>query len=232
MDVYQLDILIPTARLAFAVEGERVEVLPEHRSPEAYVAYQRMKAEHAVVGMTTFPNTVLLRGPRTLLIDPGLHLQNEPVLRALEARGLGARDVDRVLLTHAHLDHAGACADVGRPVAVHARETEAEHWPAVAALLDDGRLTLLKGDEGEVAPGVAWALTPGHTAGGVSYRVATAAGLAVICGDTVGPLRRDFDEMTPPPEEGDVTELLSTWRLIRSWEPALIVPGHLPPFKP
>ena len=86
-DAYRLDILIPTARFAFAVEGQCVDVLPEHRSPEAYGAYQRLKAEHAVVGMTTFPNTVLLRGPRTLLIDPGLHLQNEPVLRALETRG-------------------------------------------------------------------------------------------------------------------------------------------------
>ena len=33
MDAYRLDILIPTARFAFAVEGERMDVLPEHRSP-------------------------------------------------------------------------------------------------------------------------------------------------------------------------------------------------------
>jgi glyoxylase-like metal-dependent hydrolase (beta-lactamase superfamily II) len=230
--MYSVDVLLPTARFAFAVDGARVEVAPEHRSPEGYIVYEKLAAARAVVGMTTFPNTVLLRGPRTLLIDPGLHLQNEPVLRALEARGLAPRDLDLVLLTHAHLDHAGACADVGRPVAVHTREREAEHWPAVAGMLVDGRLTLLEGDEGEVAPGVTWALTPGHTAGGVSYRVVTTAGLAVICGDTIGPLRRDFDQMAPPPEEGDVDELLSTWRLIRSWQPALIVPGHLPPFKP
>ena len=107
---YQLDILIPTARFVFSVEGDAVDVLPEHRSPEAFVEYRALRERRPVVGMTTFPNTVLLRGPRTIVVDPGLPLQNDPVLRALEARGLSAADVDLVVLTHAHLDHAGGCA--------------------------------------------------------------------------------------------------------------------------
>ena len=36
--VYTVDLLLPTARFAFAVDGGRVEVAPEHRSPEGYVA--------------------------------------------------------------------------------------------------------------------------------------------------------------------------------------------------
>ena len=33
MGVYDVDILLPTARFVFSVEGGEVAVLPEHRSP-------------------------------------------------------------------------------------------------------------------------------------------------------------------------------------------------------
>ena len=158
---YEVDLLIPTARFVFSVEGDAVDVLPEHRSPEAFVEYREVRERRPVVGMTTFPNTVLLRGPRTILVDPGLPLQNDPALRALEARGLSAADVDLVVLTHAHLDHAGGCASVLAPVAVHELETSSAYWPLVGGLLELLPLELLTGDAGELAPGVEWALTPG-----------------------------------------------------------------------
>ena len=66
MAAWELDILIPTARFVFSVEDGAVDVLPEHRSPEAFVAYRRLRDRRPVVGMTTFPNTVLLRGPLTV----------------------------------------------------------------------------------------------------------------------------------------------------------------------
>jgi glyoxylase-like metal-dependent hydrolase (beta-lactamase superfamily II) len=227
---YELDILIPTARFVFSVEGGVVDVLPEHRSPEAFVAYRDLRERRPVVGMTTFPNTVLLRGPRTILVDPGLPLQNEPVLRALEARGLSAADVDLVVLTHAHLDHAGGCADVMAPVVVHELETTAPYWELPGSLLERLSLERLTGDGGELAPGVAWALTPGHCAGHISLAVATAAGTAVLCGDTIGPGREEFDAMAPTGSAAETT--LASWTRIRAWDPALIVAGHLPPFAP
>ena len=227
---YELDILIPTARFVFSVEGGAVDVLPEHRSPEAFVAYRDLRERRPVVGMTTFPNTVLLRGPRTILVDPGLPLQNEPVLRALEARGLSAADVDLVVLTHAHLDHAGGCADVMAPVVVHELETTAPYWELAGGLLERLPLERLTGDGGELAPGVAWALTPGHCAGHISLAVATAAGTAVLCGDTIGPGREEFDAMAPTGSAAETT--LASWTRIRAWDPALIVAGHLPPFAP
>lgn len=227
---YELDILIPTARFVFSVEGETVDVLPEHRSPEAFVEYRALRERRPVVGMTTFPNTVLLRGPRTVVVDPGLPLQNDPVLRALEARGLTAGDVDLVVLTHAHLDHAGGCASLMAPVAVHELETVASHWPLVGGLLEQLPLERLSEDGGELAPGLEWALTPGHCAGHISVAVDTPGGWAVLCGDTIGPGRAEFDAMAPSgPEAGT---LAASWRRIRAWEPAVIVPGHLRPFAP
>lgn len=228
---YRLDILIPTARFVFSVEDGAVDVLAEHRSPEAFVEYRALRERRPVVGMTTFPNTVLLRGPRTIVVDPGLPLQNDPVLRALEARGLSAADVDLVVLTHAHLDHAGGCAALMAPVVVHELETQSPYWVMAGGLLDLLPLERLTGEAGELAPGVEWALTPGHCDGHISLAVATDAGRAVLCGDTIGPGRDAFDAMEAPGGyEGP--RLLESWRRIRAWEPDVIVAGHLPPFAP
>jgi len=234
--VYTVDILIPTARFAFSVEGGHVRVLPEHRSPEAYVAYRRLREEQAVVGMTTFPNTVLVRGDRTrgeptILVDPGLQLQNEPVLKALAALGLGLGDVDLVALTHAHDDHACACVDLPLPVVLHEAEIGAPHWPVVAGILEARELRVLHGDEGELAPGVRWASTPGHTPGGVTFAVDTTGGVVALCGDNVGPGREGFDAMEPEPGP-EAGVLLDSWRCLRAFGPSLIIAGHLPPFAP
>ena len=238
--MYTVEILIPTARLAFAVEDGRVQLMPEHQPPQAYHAYQALRRQHAVVGMTTFPNTVLLRGPSTILVDPGIHLQNEPVLAALAVRGLSPHDLDLVALTHAHLDHAGAVGDVvppadaggGHPqVAVHEAETQEPHWAAVEGMLNRRALRLLRGEEGELADGVTWVRTEGHTKGGVSFRVPTAEGLVVLSGDIIGPLAEDFASLQPPEDEQDPEALLRSWRLIRSWRPARIIPGHTAPLE-
>ena len=228
--MYEVDLLIPTARFVFSVEGDGVEVSPEHRSPESHVEYARLRHERPLVGMTTFPNTLLLRGPRTIVVDPGLHLQNEPLIRALGLRGLSAADIDLVVLTHAHLDHAGACADLPRPVAVHERETQASYWPLVGGLLDPLVLERLEGETGELTDGVEWARTPGHCEGHISLRVTTAKGVVALCGDTIGPGREEFDAMEPSGPEA--TELLASWELIRAWRPTRIIAGHLPPFAP
>ena len=230
-ELYELDMLIPTARFVFSVEGDRLEVLPEHRSPEAASAYARLRAERPVVGMTTFPNTMLLRGPRAILVDPGLQLQNEPVLRALSQRGLRPGDLDMVVLTHAHDDHADALVDFPRdlPVVLHAREREGRHWPAVSGVLERHELRLLEGEEGELAPGVRWALTPAHTAGSIAVACRTKAGLTVCCGDTIGPHVEPFLAMDAGEGE-EAAALLAAWRRIRAFEPDLVVAGHLPPF--
>jgi glyoxylase-like metal-dependent hydrolase (beta-lactamase superfamily II) len=228
--VYTLDLLIPTARFAFAIEDGCVDVVPEHRSPEAHDLYEDLKRRHEVVGMTTFPNSVLLRGPRTILVDPGVHLQNQPVVAALASRGVTLGDLDLIALTHAHLDHAGACADVPGTVAVHELELSDPDWPMVAGLLSDSRLRLLRGERGELAPGITWVRTPAHTDGSVCYLVETADGPVALSGDTIGPSRDDFDAMAAPDDTPASRAQLAAWRTIRGLKPATIVAGHIPPF--
>ena len=133
--MFSVDLLIPTARFVFSVAGDVVEVSPEHRSPQAFVEYTRRRLERAVTGMTTFPNSLLVRGASSFLVDPGLQLQNAPVLRALEQRGLSVGDLDFVALTHAHADHAAALVDLRTPVVVHERERSGAHWQVVGGSL-------------------------------------------------------------------------------------------------
>jgi glyoxylase-like metal-dependent hydrolase (beta-lactamase superfamily II) len=136
-----------------------------------------------------------------------------------------------VALTHAHLDHAGGCASLPAPVAVHELETQASYWPLVGGLLEQLPLERLIGDGGELAPGVEWALTPGHCDGHVSLVVDTDRGRAVLCGDTVGPGRDAFAAMRAP-AGAEGAALLASWRRIRAWRPDVVVAGHLPPFSP
>ena len=68
------------------------------------------------------------------LIDFGLKRSAKKVLAALESIGSGPADVTRILLTHAHPDHAGGAAEIsrhtGQSMGIHADD---------AAYLAEGR---------------------------------------------------------------------------------------------
>ena len=88
------------------------------------------------------------------------------------------------------------------PVVVHELELDDPDRPMVAGLLPRERLRLLSGDEGELAAGITWVRTPGHTEGGVCFRVETADGLVVLTGDTIGPLRDDYERVVAGEDAG------------------------------
>ncbi|MFV1959049.1 MAG: MBL fold metallo-hydrolase, partial [Planctomycetota bacterium] len=128
-------------------------------------------------------------GCEALVIDPGD--EAERILRTVEAMGGKVR---YVLLTHAHLDHAGAAAPVrralGAPLALHRAD-----FALLGGLSEQGRMfgisgievpdvdidltdveTLSFGDgEIRVVP------TPGHTPGGVTFLI----GAQGFFGDTL-----------------------------------------------
>lgn len=226
---WQVEVLLPTLRFVYSLADDGFEVLSEHRSPEAFAAYAELRRRRPVTAMMTFPNTVLVRGPQTGIVDPGGDLQNEPLLRALEVRGIAVDDLDFVALTHAHDDHAAALTQLPQvPLVVHEHETEAANWPPPGV----GRreLRLLRGSRGQLAPGLEWALTSGHTAGSISLAVTTADGVVVLCGDTIGPQRQAFEAGRP--DGPAAAEIARSWEIIRGWRPTTIIAGHVPPFAP
>jgi glyoxylase-like metal-dependent hydrolase (beta-lactamase superfamily II) len=126
------------------------------------------------------------------LVDCGLKRAPARIVAGLAAIGKAPGDVTRIVLTHAHTDHAGGLAEVRRragdvPVAVHAADAGYVR-EGVSAPFDTsftmGRLMsrgpdqrfapvevgreLHDGDELEVAGRLTVVHTPGHTPGHVS----------------------------------------------------------------
>ena len=202
-------------------------------SAHGFRRYKELQQGGRAAGMVAFPNTLLVRGERDYLVDPGLIMQGAPVIGALQELGVEPAAIKDVVLTHLHFDHAeGLAGWPQRTVYVHRLETEAPYAQIVAGMLEIVNLELLEGEEGEIEPGVRWLRTPGHADGLISLLVDTDDGLVVIASDCVGPLPEYFDEMDLPEDFGpERDELLEQWRRIRDLDPAVVIPGHNPPVK-
>jgi glyoxylase-like metal-dependent hydrolase (beta-lactamase superfamily II) len=137
-------------------------------------------------------------GKKNTLVDTGIGNRHSGGMRnvyaikggrlvsELRALGLGANDIDTVVLTHLHFDHAGGCVRRGynhRMIptfpkatylaqrqdwqeATHPSErTASSYMPdALLSLEEGGQLELLDGDT-EIAPGIRLKVTGGHTPG-------------------------------------------------------------------
>jgi glyoxylase-like metal-dependent hydrolase (beta-lactamase superfamily II) len=172
----------------------------------------------AAVGQTEIPPTavnafVINTGTKTYLVDAGAGSNKAfgnslgRMRDNLAAAGIRPRDIDAVILTHAHTDHAeglltpsGAARFVNAEVIIH--ENEANFW------MDDGmmsrapdaakrlfvsarkalapyakRMRKVKG--GEIAPGITLEAAPGHTPGHSIIRAASGNQQILFVGDTI-----------------------------------------------
>jgi glyoxylase-like metal-dependent hydrolase (beta-lactamase superfamily II) len=154
--------------------------------------------------------TALLEsGGHRAIVDPGPGSTLETLRRELNARGVSVGDLDAVLLTHIHLDHAGATgALIGENprLAVYVHKLGAPHmidpskllasaarlWPDLQRLFGETlpvpveNLRILEGGEALTlgARKIAVVYTPGHASHHVSY-FENLEGVAFV-GDTAG----------------------------------------------
>jgi glyoxylase-like metal-dependent hydrolase (beta-lactamase superfamily II) len=133
------------------------------------------------------------------------HKRQAPFLEDLEAAGFPPSRVDTVVCTHLHTDHVGwntrLVDERWVPSFANARtqvaRTEWEHWQreddplmkrtlgdSVQPLFDADLVDLVETDH-EVAEGVRFEPTPGHTPGHVAVRISSRGEEAVITGDLV-----------------------------------------------
>ena len=229
----EVHLLLPAQRHVFALSDGQAEIAAIDDSADGFRRYKALQAGGRTAGMVAFPNTLLVRAERDYLVDPGLLMQGAPVLGALAELGVEPAEIEDVILTHLHFDHAeGLAAWPQRRTYVHRLETEAPYAQIVSGVLEMARLEVLDGEEGELEPGVRWLRTPGHSDGLISLCVETDDGLVVIASDCVGPLPEYFEEMDLPEDFGpEREELLEQWRRIRDLGPALVIPGHNPPVR-
>ncbi|MFD5215498.1 MBL fold metallo-hydrolase [Microbacterium sp. NPDC058345] len=136
--------------------------------------------------------------PQRILFDPGHAGRRSALLSQLAKGGLDAADIDTVVLSHAHWDHAqnadlferatvwAHAAELDGPTDRRPRDIATPAW-TFRMLRFVGATAAVDGQA--LGTGVDVLHVPGHTAGSIGLRVRTAAGVAVLSGDAIS--RRD-----------------------------------------
>jgi len=188
------------------------------------------------------------------LIDPGPSTTMATLKSALKARGASLADVRGILLTHIHLDHAGA---TGSLLAECPSATVFVHEVGAPHLVDPSKLmasaTRLYGADmerlwGDVRPvpsdriqivgdgriqvlghSIDVAKTPGHASHHVSYFLPD-AGVAFV-GDTAGLCRGSGRVVLPatPPPDVDLDAWRASTQRILAWHPDVLFLTHFGP---
>ena len=132
-------------------------------------------------------------GESCLLVDAGSGVDPERLLENIKREGIPLRRIEYVVLTHAHWDHAGGCADVARALSC----TICAH-PLSVPLLEEAsrggwlRTPIhvgLRAEDGTVLQvgnkELQFIHSPGHSPDGLCVRCRLACGVGLLCGDTV-----------------------------------------------
>lgn len=161
----------------------------------------------------------LVRGPLVVLVDTGAPGDEEEIVRALGGQGLRPRDVQWVVCTHGHSDHAGNLGLFPHATFVVSHDIS-RHDLYLSHDFSSGAPYRL--DEWLEVVG-----TAGHCGRDVSLLVrGTTLGTVAVVGDLFE--REDDQDSWPQLSENPEVQAVSRKRV---WALAdVIVPGHGPPF--
>ena len=198
---------------------------------------------------------VLKSEGRTVLVDTGYDTEEaerrgRPILRhpvqAIGALGLTADDIDDVIITHLHYDHAGTLGSFPRAT-FHLQPAEmayatgpcmcedvlrkpftGDHICEAVKAVFSGRVRF-NGEDDQIAGGITVHRVGGHSKGLQVVRVKTATGWMCLASDATH-YYENFLTRTPFPIVVDVEEMLRGYDRIQALtdRPEMVIPGHDP----
>lgn len=192
---------------------------------------------------------------RTILVDTGYDAsegqrRGRPVLRhpveALKAIGITPEDIDTVIITHLHYDHAGGLDALPNAI-FHIQSAEmafatgpcmchhtlqmpytADHVCQMIRHIYSGRVVFHAG-EGSVAPGITLHHVGGHSRGLQAVRVKTENGYLCLASDAAH-YYENFVHQKAFPIVDSIADMHEGWKTIQTLASHrdLVVPGHDP----
>ena len=162
---------------------------------------------------------VLARGNSATIVDTGTSGSADTIGESLGTLGLTYDDVDHVILTHKHGDHAGSIDEV------LSRASSATVYAGEADLTDIDVNDIVPLVGGEDVSGFEMLATPGHTAGHMAV-IDHTVGL-LVAGDAIF---TEGDAVIEGPERffEDIPQSQETIRTLASLSFNVLLPGHGP----
>ena len=202
-------------------------------------------------------NRYLIGDSSWMLLDTGIPGSKGMVLRALQRLGVEPQQVRLILLTHGHVDHAGAASALreltGATLAIHEQDRKLVEtgrvvapkmwnptarviarpveWIASLMRFTPVPVDLVIRDDGlrldEFGVRGRVVHTPGHTSGSVS--LVLDSGEAFV-GDLGAAVRGPRRKAGIPPAGNDRQQILESWKRLFQLGVTRIYPGHGPDF--
>ena len=192
-------------------------------------------------------NVYLLLGEKLTLVDTGMPGNAERILEAIRALGKDPADLERIILTHPHIDHIGSLAAL-----LKLTRAVAFAHPADAPLITGERVdppprnilfrllalflpaltrfdpapvtgSLEDGRKLDLLGGATVVHVPGHSAGSIALHL-PAEGV-LICGDAIS---RRNNRLGPPPRPftQDMTQAMQSVSALATLDFDVLCPGH------
>lgn len=240
----EIDVLIQPVVLRFSLSGDEIVY---HFAAGADATLDRMEllmgvdpAKQSVfdsnVGFLPVATTVLIRGKRNVVVDPGNHHTGfyGQLRLALKRFDLAFNDIDIVVATHSHHDHfASAGLFHGKELVVGEGELEfsratigGPETDAVTHRLGGVRTVPVQG-ELELCAGVRAVSTPGHTPGHICVVAENESERYLMTGDaamTRGEFEGGVLSHWYLPEQ--LAEMQQSLSRMQSMNPSIVLPGH------
>jgi len=194
------------------------------------------RTDLASLGISTI---ALIREKDNVLLDTGHCGNRRQVLDALKRLGLTPSDINRVILSHSHWDHAlnlelfsHATVLINSKELAHVRSVKEDDWatPKIVGLIMERMKTQITTGDQNLSDDIRVIETPGHTPGHQAVLVRTENETVLFTGDAMPTLRSYFrglsDYITTTEEESR-----RSIAKLKKLKPDVYYPGHDRPFR-